>query len=91
MVHVYQNFHVRGTKTYETLPSSCPYCGGSDVSPVEILGAYDGPVMWECFTCEEFLLRFSKEKTKRYLEKTRDLFIDFDEEALSNIWRERPN
>jgi len=73
-----EKLRVIGTKSFPDKPLICPYCNSNDVVGIEILGAYDGTLLWECRGCELRLLRFNKGKTLRHLDKTRDLYFDFD-------------
>ncbi|MBE24776.1 MAG: hypothetical protein CMM33_05090 [Rhodospirillaceae bacterium] len=60
-----------------------------DVQGVEILGAIDGPLFWECAKCGDRFLRFTKATTIGYLDKTKDLYIDL--EGFDKIWEQIPN
>ena len=46
---------------------------------VEVLGAYDGALFWECETCGIQLLRFSKRTTDKHLSKLKELYFDLEE------------
>ena len=70
-------------------PHNCPHCNHDDIQGVEILGAYKGPLFWECSECGERFLRFTEKTTIAYLDKTKDLYIDL--EGLDRIWEQEPN
>ena len=54
-------------KVYPEKPPICPTCLSIDVDEVEIIGAHDKALFWECLNCSEFFLRYDKEETKKYL------------------------
>ena len=58
---------------------------------VEIIGAHDKALFWECLNCSEFFLRYDKEETKKYLDKANDLFIDVNDDTMEALCQERPN
>lgn len=70
-------------------PNHCKNCSSDDIIGVEILGAFDGPLFWECAKCGERYLRFTRAKTIAHLDKTVNLYIDL--EGLLNIWEQIPN
>jgi len=87
---IYDRLEFHCTKKWkEQPPTLCPRCGHTVINGVEILGAYRGPLFWECVRCGEKMLRFSKKTTIRHLEKTVDLYVDL--EGLNRIWEEIPN
>jgi len=78
-----------GDKPQLHQPESCPHCGEEHIKGIEVLGATEGVLYWECSHCLECMPRFTKEKTIRFLQKTQELFIDL--ERLAYIWEELPN
>ena len=78
-----------GNKVFPKRPSVCPYCYSKDMKDVELLGAYSGPLFWECEACSVQLLRFSKKTTNKHLGKLRDLHFDLKE--LDYICEGLPN
>jgi len=90
-LELFEDLDFKGTKKWkEEPPGTCPYClfEGSIIG-IEILGAYDGTLFWECKKCGERMLRFTKETTVKHLSKTANLFIDL--EGLDTIWEQIPN
>ena len=85
----FDKFNIKGTKFWYERPEKCPYCGYTDVTGVEILGAYEGDLFWECSNCEQFLLRFTVKTTKKHLKKIEDLH--FNLEDWETIWQGPPN
>tara|TARA_R100001163_G_scaffold64806_1_gene59967 strand:+ start:192 stop:539 length:348 start_codon:yes stop_codon:yes gene_type:complete len=57
-------------------PSSCPKCESPEVLGVEIIGAYDGILFWECDVCEHTILRFKEEITEKYLQLAKGLWTN---------------
>ena len=43
---------------------------------VEILGAYDGPILWGCLECSTLLRRFGIKKTERMLDSVKDTYTN---------------
>tara|TARA_R100000278_G_scaffold22820_1_gene21411 strand:- start:563 stop:844 length:282 start_codon:yes stop_codon:yes gene_type:complete len=80
-----------GSKTFPKKPASCPHCYSRDIKDIEVLGAYNGPLFWECGTCGVQLLRFSKTTTNKHLKKVKDLFFDMEEDWMDYICEESPN
>lgn len=87
---IFDKLAFKGTKRWRKAPpEQCPYCCATEIQGVEILGAKDGALFWECDTCAERMLRFTQVTTIKYLEKTVDLYVDL--EGLANIWEQLPN
>tara|TARA_R100000152_G_scaffold2397_1_gene806 strand:+ start:1879 stop:2205 length:327 start_codon:yes stop_codon:yes gene_type:complete len=57
-------------------PNKCKRCGGVKILGIEIMGAYDGILFWECDICENTILRFKKENTEKYLENAKGLWTN---------------
>ncbi len=54
-----------------------------------MLGAYNGPLFWECEVCGVQLLRFSRRTTNKHLSKLKELH--FDLEGLDTVCEGLPN
>ena len=54
--------------TYSSRPDACPHCQSNEIIGIEIMGAKEGILLWECEECEEMMLRFTKEITEGYLQ-----------------------
>jgi hypothetical protein len=78
-----------GNKSFPDKPATCPHCYSEKMKDVEVLGAYNGPLFWECEHCSVQLLRFSKRTTDKHLNKLKDLHFDLEE--LDNICEGPPN
>ena len=70
---------------YRTRPKKCPECNSKSVRGVEILGAYDGPLLWGCLRCGFLLRRFSKKETERMLDTVKETYTNPDDWG----WRSR--
>jgi ribosomal protein L37AE/L43A len=81
--------HLIGSKVFKNKPETCPHCYSKSMKDVELLGAYNGPLLWECDHCSIQLLRFSKETTNKHLGKLKDLHFDLEE--LDSICEGLPN
>ena len=75
---VMERFSIIGSKNFPVIPEECPYCESSDVRGIEILGAYDGDLLWECADCMLRMLKFSVGKTMSLLKKTEELYYDME-------------
>ena len=82
-------FNIQGTKISSDEPSECYYCGSENIIGVEVIGAIDGPIIWECGHCKEHMLRFSRAKTERLLESAPQ--IDLTEKEWEEAWANGPN
>tara|TARA_R100000687_G_C6306618_1_gene98472 strand:- start:155 stop:460 length:306 start_codon:yes stop_codon:yes gene_type:complete len=61
---------------YKNRPKTCPECKSKSVRGVEILGAYDGPILWGCLECSTLLRRFGIKKTERMLDSVKDTYTN---------------
>ena len=61
---------------YKNRPKTCPECRSSSIRGVEILGAYDGPILWGCLECSTLLRRFGIKKTERMLDSVKDTYTN---------------
>jgi len=86
---IIDKFDIRGSKTFRKKPEKCPYCECNSIHSVEILGAYQGALMWECDYCHTFLLRFTKRTTEKHLQKAKNLLIDVSN--WEELWEQLPN
>ena len=89
MTKIIDNFKIRTTKVFKKKPDDCPLCSSEDVNGVEVLGAYDDPLMWRCDYCNAFFLRFTERTTEKHLQKAKDLDINIKE--WEAIWEQLPN
>tara|TARA_Y100001973_G_scaffold45303_1_gene67499 strand:- start:230 stop:547 length:318 start_codon:yes stop_codon:yes gene_type:complete len=70
---------------YQNRPKTCPKCKSKKVRGVEVLGAYDGPILWGCLECSLLLRRFGIKKTERMLDLVRETYTNPEDWG----WRSR--
>tara|TARA_Y100000004_G_C8656993_1_gene303552 strand:+ start:156 stop:473 length:318 start_codon:yes stop_codon:yes gene_type:complete len=63
-------------KACKKRPKKCPDCKSKSIRGVEILGAYDGPLLWGCLHCGYLVRRFSKKETERMLDMVKDTYTN---------------
>jgi len=63
-----------GTKSFKSKPENCPCCNSETVMGIEVMGANEGSLIWQCMKCDERYLRFSKIETNELLEKVKDTY-----------------
>ena len=61
---------------YKDKPDSCPHCESNFITGVEVMGGYDGVLLWECDECDEMMLRFTKDTTEKYLQLAKGLWTN---------------
>ena len=61
---------------FRNRPKKCPECDGNSVRGIEILGAYDGPIIWGCLECGNLLRRFSVKRTEKMLESVKETYTN---------------
>jgi len=88
---IFKNLKIKGTKRWKKEPPKvCPYCSEEDtIFGIEVIAAYNGTLFWECESCGEKMLRFTKQTTVKHLHKTSELHIEL--EGLETIWEQVPN
>tara|TARA_Y100000401_G_scaffold33689_1_gene25060 strand:+ start:132 stop:449 length:318 start_codon:yes stop_codon:yes gene_type:complete len=64
---------------FRNRPKKCPECRSYSIRGIEILGAYDGPIIWGCLECGNLLRRFSIKRTEKMLEQVKDTFTNPDD------------
>jgi len=57
-------------------PKKCIRCKSPRILGVEIMGAYDGILFWECDVCENTILRFKEDVTEKYLQLAKGLWTN---------------
>ena len=56
---------------YKENPHSCPKCSSSNIVGVEIMGARNGVLLWECEDCYEMYLKYDAEETEVELQNAK--------------------
>ena len=49
---------------YRKNPPFCPECNSKEIVGVEIIGARNGVLLWECEDCYEMFLKYGAEETE---------------------------
>ena len=70
---------VSNKKARKKRPKQCPECDAKQVRGVEIIGAYDGPILWGCMRCGFLIRRFSKKETEQMLETVKETYTNPDD------------
>ena len=65
---------ILASKRFATKPEGCPCCNSEAVMGIEVLGAYEGSLIWQCMKCDERYLKFTKDKTNKFLELVKDTY-----------------
>ena len=60
-------------------PKQCPECTDKYMRGVEIIGAYDGPILWGCMRCGFLIRRFSKKETEQMLDNVKETYTNPDD------------
>ena len=61
---------------FRNRPKQCPECKSKSIRGIEILGAYDGPIIWGCLECGNLLRRFSVKRTEKMLESGKETYTN---------------
>ena len=64
---------------FRNRPKECPECNSHSVRGIEILGAYDGPIIWGCLECGNLLRRFSIKRTEKMLDAVKETYTNPDD------------
>lgn len=82
-------FGIKGNKVSFKSPDYCYHCGSEKIAGVEVIGAYDGVLLWECVSCGENMLRFSEKETEKLLENAPS--IEIEDHEWEKAWQGLPN
>ena len=83
-----KKFGVKDTKNYRKPINMCKKCGGTHITQLEVLGAYNGALFWHCEECLTLHLRFSARYTESLLKKAKGLWCnpnDWGETERTNL------
>ena len=56
-------------RVYKRRPRKCTRCMGGDIISLEVLGAYESTLFWECNECEQLFCKFTHQETEQHLQK----------------------
>ena len=59
---------ILGSKRFATKPEACPCCNSEAVMGIEVLGAYEESLIWQCMKCGDRFLKLSRTRTLKLLE-----------------------
>ena len=65
---------------YKDSPHFCPECNSKEIVGVEIMGARNGVLLWECEQCYQMFLKFEAEETEIALQEAKGCWTN------SNDW-----
>ena len=71
-----KKFGVDSTKNYRTKINRCTQCNGKNIIKLEVLGAYNGTLFWNCNDCLKLHLRFGAAYTEKLLKRARNLWTN---------------
>ena len=72
---------------FRRAPVVCSKCGDHHITGLEVIGAYNGTLLWECEYCGKLFLRFGRKKTENLLETLRGTWInpaDWDQDTSTD-------
>lgn len=61
---------------YRKIPNRCPSCSHENVIGVEIMGAKEGILLWECESCYDMFLRYTADITEIELQQAKDYWTN---------------
>ena len=64
---------------YKDNPNCCPNCHCDDIVGVEIMGAKDGVLLWECESCDDMFLKYEPDKTEIELQSAKNCWTNSDD------------
>tara|TARA_Y100001938_G_C7944048_1_gene355817 strand:- start:125 stop:442 length:318 start_codon:yes stop_codon:yes gene_type:complete len=73
---ILQDIGVSDNKCIKDRPKECPECKDKSIRGVEIIGAYDGPLLWGCLECGLLVRRFGKKETIKMLNTVKETYTN---------------
>ncbi len=71
-----ENLEVDTSVVLNKRPSKCPNCKSDRICGIEVMGGYDGVLLWECDTCDKIFLRFKEERTEKLLQSAKGVWTN---------------
>ena len=65
---IIERIGIENNSPYKTRPKKCPSCSKKSVAGLEIIGAYDSNLIWQCLKCGDRFLKLSRIETLELLE-----------------------
>jgi Zn ribbon nucleic-acid-binding protein len=60
-------------------PKICPHCQADGIIGVEVMGAEEHVLLWECSECQCVYLKFDKDVTEKELQEAREYWTNPDD------------
>ena len=73
---VVDSIGIIGSSIYVLTPEECASCGSEEIEELEILGASNAPLLWECQDCDSKYLMYDKSETELLLTPALGLWTD---------------
>jgi ribosomal protein L37AE/L43A len=67
---------VSNKRACKNKPNQCPDCNDNSIKGIEIIGAYDGPILWGCMHCGFLQRRFNKKDTEQMLDTVKNTYTN---------------
>tara|TARA_R110002020_G_scaffold90061_5_gene219560 strand:- start:108 stop:434 length:327 start_codon:yes stop_codon:yes gene_type:complete len=61
---------------YKKNPHHCPSCNNEDIVGVEIMGAKNGVLLWECEGCYDMFLKYTADITEIELQQAKNYWTN---------------
>ena len=65
---IVERIGIESNEEYKTKPKKCPTCDKKSIAGLEIIGTYDGNLLWQCLKCGDRFLRLGRNETLKLLE-----------------------
>ncbi len=65
---IIEKIGIEDDKSYKKRPTKCPSCSKKAIAGLEIIGAYDSNLIWQCLKCGDRFLKLSRTETLELLE-----------------------
>ena len=70
------NLEVDKSVVLKKIQSHCPNFHAKKMCGVQVMGGYDGILLWECDACESLFLRFKEERTEKCLQSAKGVWTN---------------
>jgi len=65
---IIEKIGIEDVKSYKTRPKECPSCSKKNMAGLEVLGAYNSSLIWQCMGCGDRFLKLNRTRTLKLLE-----------------------
>ena len=73
---ILERIGVTPEKSYESKPKECPSCEKKSMADIEIIGAHESSLLWQCMACGGRFLKYSEKKTEQLLENATEAWTN---------------